>query len=107
MYDYEKTEEINRLLDFYEELLTERQKTIMKYYYQDDYSLAEIAERFGVTRNAIHDHIRRSIKALKNYEKKLKLVEKYTQRVELYEALKEANDHDTVLMLVKQLEDTE
>lgn len=103
----EKTETINRLLDFYEDLLTERQRTIMKCYFQDDYSLAEIAEHLGISRNGVYDHIRRAIETLENYESKLKLVEKYTQRVQIYEALKHATDLETVRKLAERLEDLE
>lgn len=107
MHEIEKTETINRLLDFYEELLTDRQRTVMKYYFQADYSLAEIAEQLGISRNGVYDHIKRAIQSLKNYESKLHLVENYTKRIELYEALKQATDLETVRQLVDQLEDTE
>ncbi len=55
-----KNLEVTLLLDYYGELLTEKQRTIAGYYYFDDLSLAEIAENEGVTRQAVRDMIRRT-----------------------------------------------
>ncbi|HEY0826598.1 MAG TPA: putative DNA-binding protein [Bacilli bacterium] len=78
----EKTNRINLLFDFYEPLLTEKQKTFMKYYFQDNYSLGEIASEFGISRQAIYEHIKRSEFMLEEYEHKLKLLAKHEQRLE-------------------------
>jgi predicted DNA-binding protein YlxM (UPF0122 family) len=65
------------LFDFYGELLTQKQKAILDYYYNDDYSLAEIAAVISVTRQGIFDVIKRSRHLMERYEEKLKLVEKF------------------------------
>lgn len=65
---------IGRLFDFYGGLLTERQRLFLQLYYFEDLSLAEIADDAGVSRQAVHDVIRRAETALKNYESGLGLV---------------------------------
>lgn len=80
-------DEINNLLDFYEVLLTEKQQKVMDYYYREDYSLSEISELLNISRAAILDNIKRSEKILKDYESKLKLVEKFMIRNSIYEEM--------------------
>lgn len=59
------------LADVYGPLLTDRQREMLRLYYGEDLSLAEVAERFGVSRQAIHDLLRRAVVALEGYEGKL------------------------------------
>ena len=47
-------------LDFYGKLLTDKMREIMEYYYFDDLSLAEIADDVGISRQAVHDTVRRA-----------------------------------------------
>ena len=63
-----------RLLDTYGSLLTLRQRRTMRLYYLDDLSLGEIAERQGVTRQAVRDSLQRSIVEMRRYERHLGLV---------------------------------
>nr|WP_246427524.1 putative DNA-binding protein [Paenibacillus phyllosphaerae] len=72
-----KTTRINLLFDFYEPLLTEKQRTFLKYYFHDDYSLGEIAAEFEVSRQAVYEHIKRAESVLESYESKLKLLTKH------------------------------
>ena len=65
------------LYDFYGELLTEHQKEIYELFVLDDYSLGEIARDAGISRQGVHDMIRRCNKSLEDYEAKLHLVEKF------------------------------
>lgn len=65
------------LYDFYGELLTTHQKEIYEQFILDDLSLSEIAESAGISRQGVHDLIRRCQKALEGYENKLHLVEKF------------------------------
>ncbi len=65
------------LYDFYGELLNSRQRKAFEEYYFNDLSLSEIAEEEGISRQGVHDLVRRSVKALEGYESKLHLVEKF------------------------------
>lgn len=73
-------EEISLLYDFYGGLLTQKQREAMELHFQMDLSLGEIAENEGVSRQAVHDVIRRSTAALRAFERELGLVAKYRDR---------------------------
>ncbi|BFH67959.1 MAG: putative DNA-binding protein [Paenibacillus dendritiformis] len=85
----EKTNRVNMLFDFYEPLLTEKQQTFLKCYFQDDFSLGEIAAEFGISRQAVYEHIKRAEQTLGSYESKLGLVAKYERRKQLLDALRD------------------
>jgi len=65
------------LYDFYGELLTEHQKEIYERFILDDLSLSEIAADAGITRQGVHDLIKRCSRTLQEYEDKLHLVERF------------------------------
>ncbi|MDD2978692.1 MAG: YlxM family DNA-binding protein [Hespellia sp.] len=65
------------LYDFYGELLTEHQKEIYEQFVLEDLSLSEIAADEGISRQGVHDLIKRCHKILNSYEEKLHLVEKF------------------------------
>ena len=71
------------LYDFYGELLTEHQKSIYEEVVVNDFSLSEIAEEFGISRQGVHDLIKRCNKILTDYEEKLHLVEKFIETKEM------------------------
>jgi len=76
--DYmEKITKISLLIDFYGGLLTEKQYNIIDLYYNNDFSLSEIAEHIGISRQGVHDTLKRSEELLLSYEKKLKLTDKF------------------------------
>ncbi len=70
----EKVEEISLLYDFYGKLLPEKQRELIELYNEDDMSLAEIAAEKGVSRQAVHEAVKKAEKALNDYESKLGLV---------------------------------
>lgn len=78
--EIEKTNRMNDLFEFYATLLTEKQMNYMELYYADDLSLGEIAEEYGVSRQAVYDNIRRTEKILEDYERKLHLFSDYIMR---------------------------
>ncbi|OQP07956.1 hypothetical protein B1690_01320 [Geobacillus sp. 46C-IIa] len=85
----EKTMRMNYLYDFYQALLTPKQRNYMALYYLDDYSLGEIAEQYEVSRQAVYDNIRRTEAMLEQYEEKLGLLQKYERRQRLIGRLKD------------------
>ena len=76
-YQMEKFVEQTLLYDFYGELLTERQQQVYESVVLEDFSLSEVAEELGISRQGVHDMIRRCNHTLEEYEKKLHLVEKF------------------------------
>lgn len=76
----DKNVEICLLLDFYGNMLTDRQKEIMVLYYEDNLSLSEVAEELGITRQAVSDSIKRSEKILHDTEEKLLLLKQHLEK---------------------------
>ena len=69
--------ELAYLYDFYGELLNEHQRQIYEDFVLNDLSLGEIAAEEGISRQGVHDLIKRCSKKLQDYEDKLHLVEKF------------------------------
>ena len=80
---FEKNLNIGYLLDFYGELLPERKRSVLDMYYNEDYSLAEIAEEIGISRQGVRNVIKKTEAELFFYEEKLGLAQKLMQ-VEAY-----------------------
>ncbi|QED47515.1 putative DNA-binding protein [Cytobacillus dafuensis] len=85
----EKTTRMNYLYDFYQSLLTPKQRSYMSLYYLDDFSLGEIADEYDVSRQAVYDNIKRTEAMLEEYEEKLLLFQKFQKRSKLISSLKE------------------
>ena len=68
--------EITLLLDLYGETLTPKQRDYLNFYYNDDLSLSEIAEREGISRQGVRDSLRKAEVQLQEYENALGMVEK-------------------------------
>ncbi|MCR5617462.1 MAG: YlxM family DNA-binding protein [Clostridiales bacterium] len=91
-------------LDFYGKLLTDKMREIMEFYYFDDLSLAEIADDVGITRQAVHDTVRRAGVLLEEYEDKLGLIRRFRkEKNEIEEAIRllDKDDKDGALMILK------
>ena len=96
----EKIVEQAMLYDFYGELLTEHQRQIYEDVVFENLSLGEIAQEEGVSRQAVHDIVKRCDKALLEYEEKLKLVEKFIsikEKIEEIDRLSEQYEDGTML----------
>lgn len=95
--EIEKTNRMNALFEFYAALLTDKQMNYIELYYADDYSLAEIAEEFGVSRQAVYDNIKRTEKILEDYEMKLHMYSDYIVRSQIFDQILELYPEDTFL----------
>ena len=97
------------LFDFYGELLTEHQKEIYSQVVLEDYSLSEIAKDSGISRQGVHDLIKRCNKTLEGYEEKLHLVEKFmsvrekVHQIDILLENYENQDEKVLIQQVKQL----
>jgi predicted DNA-binding protein YlxM (UPF0122 family) len=80
---------VNILLDFYGQLLTERQRLACRLYYEENLSLGEIAEELGITRQAVHDTLRRASSSLEDYEVRLALIKRFEEQQQELRQLKE------------------
>ena len=78
----DKNVEICLLLDFYGNLLTDRQREIMTLYYEDNLSLAEAAEELNISKQGVSDSIKRSEKILYETEEKLQLLKQHLEKGE-------------------------
>lgn len=75
----EKIYEQTMLFDFYGELLTEHQRSIYEDAVYNDMSLGEIAQERGISRQGVHDMVKRCDRILQEYEGKLHLVERFAK----------------------------
>lgn len=102
----EKKEHYILLFDFYNVLLTEKQREYFKAYYFDDLTLAEIAENYNVSRNAIFDQLKKTYISLDEYEEKLNLLEKYQKTNLIYDEFEKLNNSE-INELIQKLKEIE
>ena len=74
---FEKNLHIGFLLDLYGDVLSERKRTVLDYYYNQDLSLAEIAGEIGISRQGVRELIKKAEEELYFYEEKLGLAERF------------------------------
>lgn len=76
---FDEITQLSLLHDFYGQLLTKRQREVMELYHEENLTLSEIAQEISISRQGVHDALKNAEKALLNYEKKLRLVEKFQE----------------------------
>ena len=76
---FEKNFNISYLLDYYGNILTEKQRDAIDLYYNEDLSLAEIADHVGITRQGVRDAIKRGEDTLLEMEEKLSFVKRFEE----------------------------
>ncbi|MHD0316345.1 MULTISPECIES: YlxM family DNA-binding protein [Fusobacterium] len=92
--------EVSTLLDYYKNLLSDKQREYLINHFEDDLSLSEIAKNNDVSRQAVYDNIKRGIKLLKDYEEKLGFHERekqvYQELLELKKDFKKEKLNDII-----------
>lgn len=92
--ELEEILEAGVLLNYYKNLLTDKQIDYLMEHLEEDMSLSEIAKKHGVTRQAVYDNIKRGVKTLYEYEEKIGFYKKECEIESLLEELKkELNDN--------------
>ena len=102
--------EITILLDFYGDMLTAKQRDFINLYYNDDLSLAEIAENEGITRQGVRDAIKRAVGQLYEMESRLGFVKKWkgikTTLGDIINCAEEISDYNLNHGLSREINDT-
>lgn len=96
------------LVDFYGNLLTEKMLNMVELKYFDDLSLSEIADETGVSRQAVHDTLKRAVTTLEQYENKLGLINRFQNQKAIVEdavaLIKDKKIDDAVVQLEQLIE---
>ena len=95
--------ELGQLLDWYGAFLTERQRSLVRQYAYEDCSLGEIAEREGISRQAVRDAILTAESELKDMEAKLSLIDTNEKLLRLIEQLGETQLNEAQKDLLRQI----
>ena len=93
----------NLLYDFYGELLTDHQKLIYEDAVYNDCSLSELAEEYSISRQGVHDLLKRCDKILEDYEAKLRLVEKFNTLRDLAGQIEQRSSDDEIKDLARKM----
>lgn len=79
-----RKEEIEELLEFYSGLLTKKELGVLELYVRPEFSGAEVARMLRISRQAVHDHIRRSLSRMRRCENRLQLIANYRKNAAMY-----------------------
>lgn len=104
----DKVVQAHLLYDCYSSMLTERQREMFELHYFEDFSLAEIADRLSISRQAVHDIVHRTVLQLTDFEDKLHLLESLLKRRNVVQKLDDrllylGVDDDQILKLMNEL----
>ena len=101
MEKMEKIVEQTLLYDFYGELLTSHQKMIYEEYVFDNFSISEIAKEHDISRQGVHDQLKRVDKLLNDYESTLHLIERF---MKIKEKVNEISNYSKQVLVADDLE---
>jgi len=102
-----KSIRVIQLYDVYQELLTKKQKDYFEAYYFDDLSISEISENKDVSRNAVHDQIKRTVLKLEDLENKLQLVQTKVYRNKLLDSVHDDMSEKELIDIIQELKKVE
>ena len=103
----EKALGIIELYDLYQALLTDKQKEYFESYYFDNYSITEISENLKVSRNAVHDQLKKTVNKLKDFEDKLGLRSSGKEKSKIIKKILEVSKDEEVNKLLTELKKVE
>jgi hypothetical protein len=95
--------EISLLLDYYKNLLSNKQKEYLIEHFEEDCSLSEIAKRHNVTRQAVYDNIKRGVKILRYYEEKIGFYKREREIYQELEKLRENFTHENLDRIIENM----
>lgn len=93
----------NLLYDFYGELLTDHQKTIYEDAVYNDCSLSELAQEYNISRQGVHDLLKRCDRILEDYEDKLGLVERFKKLKDIARTIEDESDDPKIKKLAHEM----
>lgn len=82
--------EMSLLADFYGALLSQRQQDVLRLYHEENCSLQEIAEELGISRQGVHEALKKAEKSLRDYEAKLGLVVRFQSQEQVLQSARES-----------------
>ena len=85
---WDEITELSILYDFYGDLLPEKVREIFRLYHEENLSLAEIAENVGISRQGVHENVRRAEEKLRGYEAKLGLAKRFLEQEAVLDRLR-------------------
>ena len=103
----EKALKVIELYDLYQALLTDKQREYFESYYFDNFSITEISENKEVSRNAVHDQLKKTVKKLYDYEEKLELRNIEKLRNKRINEIIEVSKDDKITLLLNELKKVE
>lgn len=95
--------EVGVLLNYYKNLLSDKQRDYLIEHLEEDMTLSEIAKKYNVTRQAVHDNIKRGVKILYEYEEKIGFYKKECELEEMLENLKKNLKEEEVDKILEEL----
>lgn len=91
---------LSLLLEYYGPLITEKQRSLLDLYYNEDLSLAEIAQNEGITRQGVRDSIKKAEAALFSFEEKMHLAARFEKIESALEKIRSITDDNEIIDII-------